>query len=49
MVLTGDVHSHWAADISRRCDDPGAPVVGTELVTSSISAGGDGSETRPAT
>jgi alkaline phosphatase D len=45
VVLTGDIHSHWAADIRRRWDDPEAPTVGTELVTSSISAGGDGSET----
>jgi alkaline phosphatase D len=44
VVLTGDIHSHWAADIRRRWDDPAAPTVGTELVTSSISAGGDGSE-----
>ncbi len=49
VVLTGDVHAHWAADIKRRFDDPGAPVVGTELVTSSITSGGDGSETRPDT
>ncbi len=49
VVLTGDVHSHWAADIRRRWDDPEAPVVGTELVTSSISAGGDGSDSDPNT
>jgi len=44
VVLTGDIHSHWAADIRQRWDDPAAPVVGTELVSSSISSGGDGSE-----
>ncbi len=49
VILTGDVHSHWAADIRHRWDDPTAPVVGTELVTSSISSGGDGSETTPQT
>jgi alkaline phosphatase D len=49
VVLTGDIHSHWAADVRRRWDDPAAPVVGTELVTSSISAGGDGAETGPET
>ena len=32
VVLTGDIHSHWAADIRRRWDDPDSPVVGTELV-----------------
>jgi alkaline phosphatase D len=47
VVLTGDIHSHWAADIHRRWDDPAAPVVGTELVSSSISSGGDGSEIDP--
>ena len=46
VVLTGDVHAHWAADVRRRYDDPEAPVVGTELVSSSITSGGDGSETR---
>lgn len=49
VVLTGDIHSHWAADIRRRPDDPSAPTVGTELVTSSVSSGGDGSETNPDT
>ncbi len=46
VVLTGDVHANWAADVKRRFDDPEAPVVGTELVSTSITSGGDGSETR---
>jgi alkaline phosphatase D len=46
VVLTGDVHSAWAADIKKRFDDPGAPVVGTELVATSITSGGDGSDNR---
>jgi alkaline phosphatase D len=45
-VLTGDVHSAWAADIKKRFDDPAAPVVGTELVATSITSGGDGSDNR---
>ncbi len=49
VVLTGDVHAHWAADVKQRFDDPASPVVGTELVSSSITSGGDGSETRPNT
>ncbi|MGH3912972.1 MAG: alkaline phosphatase D family protein [Pseudonocardiaceae bacterium] len=49
VVLTGDVHAHWAADVKRRFDDPASPVVGTELVSSSITSGGDGSETQPNT
>jgi alkaline phosphatase D len=49
VVLTGDIHAHWAADIERRFDDPAAPVIGSEPVSSSITSGGDGSETRPDT
>ncbi|WP_280387908.1 alkaline phosphatase D family protein [Nocardia wallacei] len=45
VVLTGDVHASWAADIKQRWNDPGAPTVGTELVATSITSGGDGSET----
>ncbi|HET6732862.1 alkaline phosphatase D family protein [Mycobacterium sp.] len=44
LVLTGDVHSHWAAEVRERFDDPTSPVVATELVTTSISSGGDGSD-----
>lgn len=43
VVLTGDVHSHWAAEIS----DPRTGPVATELVTTSITSGGDGSDSRP--
>ena len=46
VVLTGDVHSHWAAEVHERFDDPSSSVVATELVTTSISSGGDGSDTR---
>lgn len=42
VVLTGDVHKHWAADIKTDFADPDSPVVGTELVASSITSGGDG-------
>ncbi len=46
VVLTGDIHSHWAAEVHERFDDPTSRVVATELVTTSISSGGDGSDTR---
>jgi alkaline phosphatase D len=49
VVLAGDVHNHWAANIKSRFSDPAAPVVGTELVATSIASGGDGSETEPQT
>jgi alkaline phosphatase D len=42
VILTGDVHSHWAAECHLRPDDPSSPVVATELVTTSITSGGDG-------
>lgn len=45
VVLTGDVHSHWAAEIV----DAQLSHVATELVTTSISSGGDGSDSRPDT
>ena len=32
IVLTGDIHSAWAADILERFDDPGAGVVAAEFV-----------------
>lgn len=46
VVLTGDVHAHWAADVVERPGDPSSRSVATELVTSSITSGGDGSDTR---
>ncbi|GIH94361.1 alkaline phosphatase D family protein [Planobispora siamensis] len=49
VVLTGDVHAHWAGDLKLDYDDPAAPAVGAELVTSSISTGGDGGDSDPAT
>ncbi|MFI1004128.1 alkaline phosphatase D family protein [Streptomyces galbus] len=47
MVLTGDVHVHYAFDIKRDFADPGSRTVGTEIVTTSVTSGRDGAE-RPA-
>lgn len=44
VVLTGDVHRHWAAEIKQDHDDPGSSGVGTEFVTTSISSGLDGTD-----
>ncbi|MFG2191361.1 alkaline phosphatase D family protein [Streptomyces sp. NPDC048639] len=44
VVLTGDVHVSYALDIKRDFDDPKAPVVGTEFVTTSVSSGRDGAD-----
>jgi alkaline phosphatase D len=42
VVLTGDVHTHWANELKADYRDPDSPVVGTELVSSSITSSGDG-------
>ncbi|MEV4839364.1 alkaline phosphatase D family protein [Nonomuraea sp. NPDC049486] len=49
VVLTGDVHAHWAADLKLDYDDPTGPSVGSELVATSITSGGDGADSDPAT
>jgi len=46
VVLTGDVHAHWASDIRVDFQDETSRVVGAELVTSSITSGGDGADSR---
>ncbi|MGI8332024.1 alkaline phosphatase D family protein [Actinomadura scrupuli] len=45
VVLTGDVHSNWAADLKSDFGDPESATVGAELVGTSISSGGNGSDT----
>lgn len=42
VVLTGDIHSSWVTRLLSDFDDERSPVVGTELVGSSVSSGGDG-------
>lgn len=44
VVLTGDVHAHWADDLKLDWNDPTSRTVGTELVCSSITSGGDGAD-----
>ncbi|BCJ60964.1 alkaline phosphatase D family protein [Micromonospora endophytica] len=44
VVLTGDVHAHWASDLKLDYADPTARTVGSELVCSSITSGGDGAD-----
>lgn len=44
VVLTGDVHAHWASDLKLDYDDLTGPSVGAELVCSSITSGGDGAD-----
>ncbi len=44
VVLTGDIHSNWVNDLKADFRKPESATVGTELVVSSISSGGDGSD-----
>lgn len=44
VVLTGDRHAHGVADLRADYHDPDSPRVGTELIGSSISSGGDGAD-----
>ncbi|WP_053170759.1 alkaline phosphatase D family protein [Streptomyces sp. SBT349] len=47
VVLTGDTHRATAGDLLADFGDPGAEVVGTELITSSIASDGDGAASDP--
>lgn len=38
IVLTGDIHSAWAADLKQNFLDPAAPAVASEFVTTSITS-----------
>lgn len=49
VVLTGDVHTHWASEVKLDYLDAAAPSVGTELVCSSITSGGNGADSADAT
>ncbi len=42
IVLSGDVHAHWASEVLSDFTAPDSPVVGSEFVCSSVSSGGDG-------
>ncbi|MQA09646.1 MAG: alkaline phosphatase [Pseudonocardiaceae bacterium] len=42
VVLTGDVHRHWAAEVKEDHSNPDSKNVGVELVTTSITSTGDG-------
>ena len=45
LVLTGDVHSAWANELKADYADPGSATIGTELVCTSITSGGNGTAT----
>ncbi|WP_460821647.1 alkaline phosphatase D family protein [Nocardioides ungokensis] len=47
VVLTGDVHRHYANDLRLDFDRPETRPIGVELITTSITSGGDGQDTTP--
>lgn len=47
IVIAGDIHSNWVNDILADFDKPTGPVVATEFVCTSISSGGNGTQTVP--
>jgi alkaline phosphatase D len=44
VVLTGDVHQHWANDLKADFSDPESRTIGSELVCTSITSNGDGTD-----
>ena len=44
VVLSGDVHQHYASDLKSDFADPRSAIVGVEFTNSSITSGGDGAE-----
>ena len=44
VVLTGDVHRHFAGTLHARGNDPDRPVVGAEFVATSVTSAGDGTD-----
>ncbi|NHC47213.1 alkaline phosphatase D family protein [Motilibacter aurantiacus] len=44
VVLTGDIHTAWANDLKADFRNTSSKTVGTELVTTSVTSGGDGTD-----
>jgi alkaline phosphatase D len=44
IVLSGDVHVHYGADLKMDFADPRSPIIGAEFTNTSITSGGDGAE-----
>lgn len=42
VVLTGDVHNHYMNDLRRDFEDDASPVLGSEVVATSVTSNGDG-------
>jgi alkaline phosphatase D len=48
IVITGDIHQNWAADLKLDRRNMKSPTVASEFVGTSISSGGDGADMVPA-
>jgi alkaline phosphatase D len=44
VLLSGDIHLHYGADLKLDFADPGSPTVGVEFTNSSITSNGDGAD-----
>ncbi len=44
VVLSGDVHVHYGADLKTDYGDPQSPTIGVELTNASITSNGDGND-----
>jgi alkaline phosphatase D len=44
IVITGDIHASYVADLKLDFDNPSSAAVGTEFVGTSITSGGDGND-----
>lgn len=47
VFLSGDVYSHWAANVPRQPEAADGEPVAVEFTTTSITSGGDGSDVAP--
>jgi alkaline phosphatase D len=47
VVLSGDVHTHWGADLKTDYANPRSATVGVEFTNSSVTSTGDGSDVSP--
>ena len=44
VVITGDIHTNWVADLKADYDNPSSATVGAEFVGTSMTSGGDGND-----
>jgi alkaline phosphatase D len=47
VILSGDVHTHFGADLKLDYDDPHSRTVGVELTNTAITSNGDGGDVTP--